>query len=189
MKTIRLGLVGCGSMMEAHASNINKVEGIEISAVCDIAEERAAKVAEALGNDPKIVTDYHVMNDDVDAVLVALPHDLHYECGIYFARHKKHILMEKPLGNSEEECLRLIEVCEEEDVTLMCAYPVPFWSDIVKCLACECCVNSSLCICVSSQESIDIKAEILRYISEVVLCDFVSGENIVIYTDSIYRGV
>ena len=58
MKTIRLGLIGCGNMMEAHASNINKVDGIEITTVCDIIRERAEKVAEALGNDPKIVTDF-----------------------------------------------------------------------------------------------------------------------------------
>ena len=132
MKTIRLGLIGCGSMMEAHASNINKVEGIEITTVCDIIRERAEKVAEALGNHPQIVTDFYTMGDDIDAILVALPHDLHYECGMFFARKKKHILMEKPLCNTEEECLHLIEACEEEGVTLMCAYPVPFWNDIVR---------------------------------------------------------
>ncbi len=132
MKTIRLGLIGCGNMMEAHASNINKVEGIEITAVCDIIRERAEKVAEALGNHPQIVTDFYTMGDDIDAILVALPHDLHYECGMFFARKKKHILMEKPLCNTEEECLHLIEACEEEGVTLMCAYPVPFWNDIVR---------------------------------------------------------
>ena len=132
MKTVRLGLIGCGSMMEAHASNINKVEGIEITVVCDIIKERAESVAKALGNDPKIVTDYKTMLEDIDAVLVALPHDLHYECGLYFARQKKHILMEKPLCNSEEECLDLIRVCEEEDVVLMCGYPVPYMREIVK---------------------------------------------------------
>jgi predicted dehydrogenase len=132
MKIIRLGLIGCGNMMEAHASNINKVDGIEITTVCDIVRERAEKVAEALGNSPKITTDFYSMDDDVDAILVALPHDLHYECGMYFARKKKHILMEKPLCNTEEECLHLIEACEEEGVTLMCAYPVPFWPAIQK---------------------------------------------------------
>jgi len=40
--------------------------------------------------------------------------------------------MEKPLCNTEEECMHLIEACEEEDVTLMCAYPVPFYPEIVK---------------------------------------------------------
>lgn len=68
----------------------------------------------------------------MDAVLVALPHDLHYECGLFFANHKKHVLMEKPLCNSEEECLRLIDACHENGVTLMCAYPVRYWPGIVK---------------------------------------------------------
>ena len=37
----------------------------------------------------------------VDAVLLALPHDLHYECGMFFARNGKHILMEKPPPEAE----------------------------------------------------------------------------------------
>jgi predicted dehydrogenase len=88
-------------------------------------------VAEVLGN-PYICTDYRELVDKVDAVLIALPHDLHYECGMFFAHHNKHILMEKPLCNTEEECLKLIETCEKQDVTLMCAYPVRYWPGIVK---------------------------------------------------------
>ena len=68
----------------------------------------------------------------VDAVLIALPHDLHYECGMFFALHKKHVLMEKPLCNTEEECLNLIKTCEDNHVTLMCAYPVRYWPGVVK---------------------------------------------------------
>ena len=131
MDIIRLGLIGCGGMMKAHAENVNKVNGIEITAVCDIIEERARTVAAALAS-PYVTTDYKTMVDHVDAVLVALPHDLHYECGLFFARHKKHVMMEKPLCNTEEECLHLIEACEEEGVTLMCAYPVPFWRPMVE---------------------------------------------------------
>ncbi len=131
MKTIRLGLIGCGGMMRTHALGIEEVEGIQITAVCDIIKERADDVAEAL-HSPFVTTDYTEMVDHVDAVLVALPHHLHYLCGMFFARQKKHILMEKPLCNTEEECLRLIRACEEEEVTLMCAYPVRYWSGIVK---------------------------------------------------------
>ena len=40
--------------------------------------------------------------------------------------------MEKPLCNTEEECVRLIETCEKNEVTLMCAYPVRYWPGIVK---------------------------------------------------------
>ena len=132
MKNIRLGLIGCGGMMATHATNINKVTGITITALCDLSEENVKTVAEALGNRPYVTTDYRTMTEEVDAVLVALPHDLHYECGLFFARHKKHILMEKPLCITEEECQRLIEVSEEEGVTLMCGYPVPYKTDVRK---------------------------------------------------------
>ena len=132
MVKIRLGLIGCGGMMETHASAVDAcTEALSITAVCDISYERAASVAAVL-NDPFITTDYTQMLDHVDAVLIALPHDLHYECGMFFAHNKKHILMEKPLCNTEEECLRLIDACDENGVTLMCAYPVRYWPGIVK---------------------------------------------------------
>lgn len=132
MEKLRIGLVGCGKMMVAHAQAVNKVEDVEIVAVCDVIYDNAKAVADALGNNPYITSDYTDMLDYIDAVLIALPHDLHYECGMFFAHHKKHILMEKPLCNSEEECVNLIEKCEAEGVTLMCGYPVRFWPGIVK---------------------------------------------------------
>ena len=131
MEKLKLGLIGCGGMMRRHAEGIQLLSHVEITAVCDTVLSRAEEVAKVL-NDPHITTDYTTMTDFVDAVLIALPHHLHYSCGMYFARQNKHILMEKPLCNTEEECLRLIETCEAEGVTLMCAYPVRYWSGIVK---------------------------------------------------------
>ena len=132
MAKIRLGLIGCGKMMKSHAYAVDAcTEAMSITAVCDVVYERAVEVAEVLDN-PMIFTDYRDMVDHVDAVLVALPHDLHFECGMFFAHHKKHVLMEKPLCNSEEECVRLIEACDDAGVVLMCAYPVRYWPGIVK---------------------------------------------------------
>lgn len=133
MERIRLGIIGCGGMAGTHAQGIAKcTNAVEITAICDIIWERARNTAAALDNDPYVTTDYRTMVDLVDAVLVILPHDLHYECGMFFAHHNKHILMEKPLCNTEEECLSLIETCEEKGVVLMCAYPVRFWPGILK---------------------------------------------------------
>ena len=131
MKKIRLGLVGCGNMMGHHMGGVKLVEGIEITAICDIDTENMAKVAEVLDN-PFCTSDYREMVDHIDAVLIALPHHLHYSCGVFFARNKKHIMMEKPLCVSEMECESLIDICEEEGVTLMCAYPVPYLPAVVK---------------------------------------------------------
>jgi len=124
MDKVRLGIIGCGGMMNLHVQVIDKAKDVKVTAACDINLKSAQRVAEGLGGDVYVTTDYRTMVDHVDAVLIALPHDLHYECGMFFARQKKHILMEKPLCNTEEECLRLIETCEEENVLLQCAYPV-----------------------------------------------------------------
>ena len=131
MEDFRLGLIGCGGMMRTHVGALNLVPGVKVTAVCDIIEERALNVAEVC-EDAYVTTDYKTMCDYVDGVLVVLPHDLHFECGMFFAMNKKHVLMEKPLCNSEAECLKLIETCEEMGVTLMCAYPVRYWPGIEK---------------------------------------------------------
>ena len=128
---IRLGIVGCGKMMRQHIKGVANVENVQVTAFADILLDNAKALAEDYPG-AYITTDYRTMTDCVDAVLVALPHDLHYECGLYFARHGKHVLMEKPLCNTEEECLRLIEACEEEGVVLMCAYPLRYRPGVLK---------------------------------------------------------
>ena len=81
MEKIRLGLVGCGGMMAQHVQGVLMVDTVEIVATCDIVEERAKTVADALGGKAKTFTNYVDMVDMVDAVMIALPHDLHFECG------------------------------------------------------------------------------------------------------------
>ena len=132
MDFLRLGLIGCGNMMGTHVAGVRHVGNVDIVAVCDNVYEKAEAVAKELNNGAKVYTNYKDMVDDVDAVMIALPHDLHYECGMFFAIHDKHILMEKPLCNTEEECVSLIEECEKRNLKLMCAYPVPFLPGIVK---------------------------------------------------------
>ena len=131
MKKIRFGIVGCGKMMKNHIDGIQLLENVEVTAFCDIIRENAEYLAEDFSG-VYVTTNWKDMLPYVDAILCALPHDLHYECGVFFARNGKHVLMEKPLCNTEEECQRLIEICEEENVKLMCAYPVRHWPGVVK---------------------------------------------------------
>lgn len=126
MEKLRLGIIGCGKMMKNHVGGVKFLDNVELTAFADIIPENAQALAEDWPG-AYVTTDYKTVLDHVDAVLVALPHDLHYECGMFFARNKKHVLMEKPLCNTEEECIRLINACEEEGVVLMCGYPIRYW--------------------------------------------------------------
>ncbi len=137
MDRIRLGVVGLGHMAQRHFQGMKDFMDLaDITAACDVVPEsleRAAGIlAEVTGHPVFTCTDYREMVDLVDAVVLILPHYLHYEVGMFFAEHKKHILMEKPLCNTEEECLGLIEACEKNGLTLMTAYPVRYWPEIVK---------------------------------------------------------
>ncbi|MDG0810394.1 Gfo/Idh/MocA family protein [Cohnella rhizosphaerae] len=132
MTKIRLGIIGCGNMTGSHSSGFSELgERIEITATCDIVVELAEEAAKLLGA-KAAYADYRDMLDDVDAVLVVLPHDLHFEVGMTCLRAGKHVLMEKPMCNTEEECLELIRTAEECGKVLMTAYPVRFWPVIVK---------------------------------------------------------
>jgi glucose-fructose oxidoreductase len=63
---------------------------------------------------------------DVDAVYIALPNDMHADYAVRCAQAGAHVLCEKPLALSEQECRRMIDACEEAGVKLMTAYRLHF---------------------------------------------------------------
>src|SRR5690606_17402642 len=70
--------------------------------------------------------DYREILDDVDAVIVVLPHHLHHPVTIECLNAGKHVLVEKPLANSEQECQEMIEAAERNQRVLMVAYCMRF---------------------------------------------------------------
>jgi glucose-fructose oxidoreductase len=62
----------------------------------------------------------------VDAVYIALPNHLHREYTERAARARVHVLCEKPMAVTEEDCLAMIRAAEENEVKLMVAYRLHF---------------------------------------------------------------
>lgn len=132
MTLIRLGIVGCGNMSDSHEQSYAELVGeIIVTAACDIILDRAAKMASLTGASVYTV-DYREIVNEVDAVLIVLPHDLHYETGKFFLEAGKHVLMEKPMCNTEAECVDLIRIADKMNKVLMTAYPMRFLPLIVK---------------------------------------------------------
>lgn len=65
-------------------------------------------------------------NEEVDAVYVALPNDLHCAYTVRAARAGVHVLCEKPMATSEDECRAMIRACDDAGVQLMIAYRLHF---------------------------------------------------------------
>lgn len=62
----------------------------------------------------------------VDAVYIALPNSLHREYAVKTAEAGIHVLCEKPLAITEEDCLSIIEIAQKANVKLMVAYRLHF---------------------------------------------------------------
>ncbi len=127
MSKLRIGVFGCGGMARSHASRFESIlDRIEVTALADLDISRAQAVADLLPGKPLVTTDYRETLPYIDAALVVLPHDLHHSATIECLNAGKHVLCEKPLANSEQECLEMIEAARRNDRVLMTAYCVRF---------------------------------------------------------------
>jgi predicted dehydrogenase len=63
---------------------------------------------------------------DIDAVYIALPNNLHREFAVRAARAGVHVLCEKPMAVTEEECQEMIQAAKSSRVKLMVAYRLHF---------------------------------------------------------------
>ena len=70
--------------------------------------------------------EYEACLEDVDAVYIALPNSMHAEYTIRAARAGVHVLCEKPMAVTVDECQAMIDACREHRVKLMIAYRLHF---------------------------------------------------------------
>jgi predicted dehydrogenase len=104
---VRIGLVGLGNMGKAHRASLraHKVEGLELTAICD----RAESLPEPVAGEAQF-TDFDTMlaSKMIDAVLIATPHYFHTTMGIAALKAGLHVMVEKPLSVHKADCERLI---------------------------------------------------------------------------------
>ncbi len=132
MGKIKLGIVGCGWITNLHQQVFNELKDkIEVVGTCARHQESAERTAKFLGA-KYAVTDWKQLFDVADSFLVALPINLHYQAGMEMIEAGKHVLMEKPLGVTEKECLTITQAAEDKNVKLMVAYIMRFHPMVAK---------------------------------------------------------
>ncbi len=74
-----------------------------------------------------------LINDkDIDVIAIATPVFTHYKMAKLALEHGKHVLIEKPMASSVEECEELIEVAEKKNLTLMVDHTFLFTGSVRK---------------------------------------------------------
>ena len=125
MKTLKVGIVGCGGIANAkHLPAIKKNGHFEIVAFCDLIEERAEKARKAYGTeDARVYTDYQeLVKEDLDAVYVLTPNNAHAPVTIAALKAGKHVMCEKPMAKTYEEAKAMVETAKETGKILTIGY-------------------------------------------------------------------
>ncbi len=100
MKTpLKIGIIGNGSIGGCHAANCAKNSDVRITALCDLLEDRTARIAAAVAPGAQQFSDYRQLlaQADVDAVFVCLPNYLHAPVAIAGLEAGKDVFCEKPM--------------------------------------------------------------------------------------------
>lgn len=107
------------------------IEGAQLVAAADIDRSRLDNFRTTFGI-PNAYTDYHdlLADDQVDAVFVCTPPNLHATITSEAAARGKHVFCEKPMALTAAECTQMIEATREAGVTLQIGYVLRFSSDV-----------------------------------------------------------
>ncbi|HNV62853.1 MAG TPA: Gfo/Idh/MocA family oxidoreductase [Candidatus Cloacimonas acidaminovorans] len=119
MKTVKIGLIGCGRISKNHLDAVSQIPEAEFVAVCDLVEEKMQAVAENYGI-KNLYNNYQDMleNEKLDLVSICTPSGLHPQMGIDVAKHKINVLTEKPMATNIESADALIRACDQNKVKL-----------------------------------------------------------------------
>ena len=133
---LKFALLGCGRIARKHAGNLGegKVEGGQLSCVCDVKEDRAKFYGEKY--QVPWYTDLHKMmkeqGDNIDVVSVLTPSGSHASNTIELAPYKKHIIVEKPMALTLRDADKMIEACDKAGIRLFVVKQSSQTTDILQ---------------------------------------------------------
>ena len=108
-RLLRIGVLGCGPIAQiAHFDAIRKARNAELTAICELADDLRERMA-ALHQPRFAYRDFDEMLADarIDAVVIGVADQFHVPLALKALTAGKHVLVEKPLGVTIEECEEL----------------------------------------------------------------------------------
>ena len=128
--TLKWGVLGAGSVAQRRAMPaINKAKDAELYALLSRDAARAKRLAHEYGATNAYTTvDALLADDALDAIYVSTPVHLHCEQVIAAAERGLHVLCDKPMALTPEECREMISACDANGVHLQVCFLFRFHS-------------------------------------------------------------
>lgn len=133
MKSYRFGIVGSGFMGRTHVEALKRLPNARAVAVAG--GSRAPGLAQRYGMDFEADKEALLRRPDLDAIVITTPHHLHVAEALLALEHGKHVLVEKPLATTPEDCDRMIAAAQRHGRALGVGYQQRFRINNIK--ACE----------------------------------------------------
>ncbi len=129
---LRLGFVGLGEAATLVLPEIVELPYIRVVAAADINRQALQRFQEELKGKTYQSVDELCQSPEVDAVYIATPHEFHAQHTLIALENGKHVIVEKPMALSLEDCDRMNEAAEKHGVKLLCGHTHSFDPPIRK---------------------------------------------------------
>jgi predicted dehydrogenase len=131
---LKIGFIGVGGIAHGHVARLKKRPEVEIVGICDPSEESIARIRERQGleNVPAF-SDYRDMLDrvEMDGVVIASPHTLHFEQIMASLEKGCHVLTEKPMVCTQEHAKAVLRKAEETGKIVMISYQRHYFPEFI----------------------------------------------------------
>ncbi len=131
--SLRAGLIGCGGLGRVHTECLTQIDEMDMVAFCDVAAERAQGLADRFGGEYATDDLDRLLADaSLDAIYVCTQHDSHADLCVRAAEAGKHVMVEKPLALTVDDCLRVGAAVSRTGVKLMTAFKMRYYEMLLK---------------------------------------------------------
>lgn len=117
---LKVGLIGCGSITkQRHAYEYFHNDNVEIKGFFDLRQERAQALADEFGGKVYATVEDLINDPEIDAVSVCVANAYHAETTIKALNAGKHVLCEKPMATTYEECKAMVDAAVKNNKHLL----------------------------------------------------------------------
>jgi UDP-N-acetyl-2-amino-2-deoxyglucuronate dehydrogenase len=118
-RKLRLGVIGCGRISKNHFASIERhAEEMELVSVCDV----DSAVLDAHVQKYKVPAykcfESMLQKQQLDLVALCTPSGVHPEQAILAAKHRVHVVTEKPMATRWQDGVRMVKACDEAGVRM-----------------------------------------------------------------------
>lgn len=134
MKSLKVGVIGCGFWGKNHARIYNDLDTAELVAVSDLNEQSACSLGERYGADHYGDVGALLKRNDVEMVSICTPTVTHADIALAAMEAGKHVLVEKPMTSTVAEAESLIAAAEKAGVKLTVGFVERFNPGVIEAL-------------------------------------------------------